>query len=50
MGEEFNQKKLEGILRDNVVSAYLDYAMAFGERKAQNVIKHAQNTLKKIRR
>jgi hypothetical protein len=47
MDKGFNQENLEGILRDNFVSAYLDYAMAFGEQKAQKVIAQARQILKK---
>lgn len=36
---EIEKKKLEETLRGNLISAYRDYAMGFGDENAQKILK-----------
>jgi len=41
------RKKLEEVLQDNLVTAYIDYAMEFGKIKAKKVINETSKLLNK---
>jgi len=41
------KKELEAVLRDNLITAYMDYAMEFGGSKAQRICRETLKLLKK---
>jgi hypothetical protein len=41
------RKELEEVLQDNLVTAYIDYAMEFGKIKAKKVINETSKLLNK---
>lgn len=45
LGKE--RKELEAVLRDNLVTAYIDYAMEFGSIKANKVLDRTSKKLNK---
>ena len=49
MSEEKGETRLEKMLRNSLISAYLDYVREFGEEKAQRVYEEALRFLKPYR-
>lgn len=37
-----NEEKIEKVLKENLISAYLDYAVQFGEKRALRVIRSSE--------
>lgn len=41
------RRELETVLRDNLITAYLDYAMEFGSHKAKKILNESSKMLRK---